>query len=215
MKAKNTLPRPFTVADIYRKKMNVLNFEGEFLHAFGKPEVRGSWIFIGEAFQGKTSFAMQLAKYLTNFGRVLYNSIEEGVSKSIRDVLQREEMETVKSRFHFLDQEPMETLTKRLELRRSADFIFIDSAQYTFIDKAWYKAMLHRFPQKLFIFISHAKGKEPKGSLAEAIWYDAFIKGRIQGYRCFVESRYNGIAHYDIWPEKAAEYWAEPVTSNT
>jgi predicted ATP-dependent serine protease len=208
MRTKNQLPRPYTVTDIYRKKMNVMEFDGAFLDAFGKPEVRGSWLIYGRSGEGKTRFSLQLAKYLTRFGKVLINSLEEGVSASIREGFRSVQMETVKKRIHLLDQEPMNTLIQRLTLRNAAQFVIIDSIQYTFMDIVQYKEMLQQFPNKLFIFTSHAKGKEPKGSLAESVWFDSNVKIWVEGYRAFPKSRYGGELPFDIWPERASQYWA-------
>lgn len=206
-KAVNALPRPITITDMYRKKRNRIPFDGQFIKSFGQPEKKGSWLIWGNTTNGKTRFSLQLAKYLTDFGKVLYNSLEEGDSVSIEDSCRAVQMEDVKARIHFLDMEPMSVLSERLELRNSADFIFIDSIQYTFMDTTQYKQLLAKFPDKLFIFTSHAKGKDPKGSLAESVWYDANVKIWVEGYRAFPKSRYGGEQPFDIWPERAAEYW--------
>lgn len=215
MRTKNQLPRPYTVTDLYRKKMNVMKFDGAFFDAFGNPEVRGSWLIWGRSGEGKTRFSLQLAKYLTRFGKVLYDSLEEGVSASIREGFRSVQMEIVKKRIHLLDQEPMNTLMERLTLRNAAQFVIIDSIQYTFMDVAQYKEMLQQFPDKLFIFTSHAKGKEPKGSLAESVWFDSNVKIWVEGYRAFPKSRYGGEQPFDIWPERAQQYWAGTKTEES
>jgi len=85
----------------------------------------------------------------------------------------------------------------------------VDSIQYTFWDVPAYKEMLQRFPDKLFIFTSHAKGKDPKGALAEAAWFDANVKVWVEGYRAFPKSRYGGGDYFDIWAEQAQIYWTQ------
>lgn len=213
-KTVNTLPRPITITDMYRKKRNRIPFDGQFRNSFGQPEKRGSWLIWSPPTNGKTRLCLQLAKYLTEFGKVLYDSLEEGDSVSIEDSCRAVQMEDVKSRIHFLDMEPIPVLRQRLALRNSADFVFIDSIQYTFMDTAQYKALLADFPNKLFIFTSHAKGKDPKGSLAESVWYDANVKIWVEGYRAFPKSRYGGEATYDIWPERAAQYWNDTAAEH-
>jgi hypothetical protein len=211
-KSENSLKRPYTVTDLYRMKLDVLEFRGPWLASFGKPEVRGAWIIYGPSFEGKTRFAMMMAKYFAqNFGKVLYDSLEEGKSKSVIDAFRDVEMETVGGNIHLLDQEPIfPDLVDRLKLRKSARFIFIDSIQYTWMEIADYKErLLKQFPDKLFIFTSHAKGRDPKGALAEAVWYDSFVKIQVEGFRAFPKSRYGGGAHFDIWAEEAEKYWAK------
>lgn len=206
---RSKLQRPITVTDLYRRRMNVLPFRGRYADSFGQPEVKGSWLIWGRSSEGKTRFALQLARYLTQFGKVLFNSLEEGASASMRTGFKSVEMEQVSRKIHLLDQEPVTDLTERLRLRNSALFVIIDSIQYTFMDISDYKQLLNDFPGKLFIFTSHAKGKEPKGSLAESVWFDSNVKIWVEGYRAFPKSRYGGEQPFDIWPERAARYWAD------
>ena len=64
-----------------------------------------------------------------------------------------------------------------------------------------------RFPDKLFIYISHIKGNDPDGTAAIAIKRDANVVFKIEGFRAFTTSRYGGEGYLDIWAEKAAVYW--------
>ena len=84
MSNENKLPRAFTVRDLLQKKFNVLNFEGVWLDLIGKPELRGSWLIYGLSFQGKTRFVVQLAFYLSTFGKVIIDTLEEGFSQSMQ-----------------------------------------------------------------------------------------------------------------------------------
>ena len=74
------MKRAYSVQNVLDAKFNELPFEGIWLDAVGRPELTGTQIIYGPPKNGKTSFAMQYAKYLTNFGRVAYNSVEEGLS---------------------------------------------------------------------------------------------------------------------------------------
>ena len=203
------LSRPITVEDLYRTKFNVLPFSGAFKQLMGQPEVLGSWLIFGYSTQGKTRFILQLAKYMANFGKVFINSLEEGKSESIKQGFIAERMEDVRNRVYLLDREPLEHVKERLRRRNAPDFVFFDSVQFMqefTIDD--YIALLDEFAHKnkLFVFTSHAKGKEPKGSVADAIYYRSFVKLRVDGYRVFPQSRYGGNHYYDIWPEKAQAY---------
>lgn len=61
------------VREILGMKFDTLPFEGVWHDAFGTPERRGVWFVWGNSGNGKTSFVMQLCKYLCRFGRVAYN----------------------------------------------------------------------------------------------------------------------------------------------
>ena len=93
------------------------------------------------------------------------------------------------------------------KLKKSPDIIFIDSLQYTGMTKISYKALKTTFPNKLFIFNSHAEGKYPYGTLGNFVRYDADIKIRVEGYKAMCLSRLGGDKEpYTIWQQGAADY---------
>ena len=63
------------VRELLSMKFDVMQFDGPWYDAFGTPERRGVWIIWGNSGSGKTSFALQLCKYLCRFGRVAYDSM--------------------------------------------------------------------------------------------------------------------------------------------
>ena len=72
-----------------------------------------------------------------------------------------------------------------------------------------YKKLKEQFRKKLFVFISHADGKDPAGRSAKSVRYDCNCKIRVEGYRAMIVSRYGGGKPIDIWAEGAARYWGE------
>jgi len=202
------ITRAKSVEDVLRQKMNVLPFDGEYADAFGTPELFGSWIIWGESGNGKTRLALQLAKYFTRFAKVAYNSLEEGISLSFKRALKASNMQQCKRKFVIVS-ESIEDLTLRLYKRKSPDVIIIDSLQYSGLTYPSYKQLRETFPNKLFIFISHADGKLPEGRTAKKIRYDAFVKIRVEGYKAFPVSRYGGGQPFIIWEDGALKYWSE------
>lgn len=203
------LKRAISVDELLKTKFKTMAFEGEFKEAVGTPEMSGSWIIWGQSGNGKTRFTLQLAKYMTKFGKVAYNSLEEGAKLSFKRAIQQTGMISVAKRFIILKGETIEQLTERLSKQKAPNIIIIDSVQYTDLDKKAYKTLINSFPTKLFIFISHAEGKNPKGSTADAIRYDSDVKIFVQGYKAFVVSRFGGGKPFIIWEEGAMEYWKD------
>ncbi|KAB8151779.1 ATP-dependent serine protease [Kordia sp. TARA_039_SRF] len=204
------LKRAYTVTDFERAEFEIMPFEGKFQESFGCPEMTGSWIIYAESFNGKTSFTLQLVKYLTQFGDVIYNTLEEGFRASFKKALREANMKEVKSKFKVLSKEPIADLRIRLKRKRSAKICVIDSVQYSDLrNKNDYKRLINEFPNKLFIFISHAVGKIPKGALAQAILFDADLKIYVEGFKAFPESRHGGGKPFIIWAQGALEYWGE------
>ncbi|KGO88413.1 hypothetical protein Q765_00420 [Flavobacterium rivuli WB 3.3-2 = DSM 21788] len=201
--------RALSVDQILNKKFIELELPDEWAASLGEPEASGIWIIWGNPANGKSRFSMMLAKCLAQMGRVAYNSLEEGARKSFQNNVKACRMHEVKKNFIVLNREPVEALRERLSKKQAPRFVFIDSLQYTELTKKQYIALKEEFTNVLFIFISHAEGKEPKGALASFIRYDADIKIRVEGYRAFPASRMGGGEPYTIWPEAAAKYWAE------
>ena len=141
--------RAASVEQVLRTRFKVLPFEGEWKEAIGCPEMTGSWIIWGNSGNGKTRFALQLCKYLCQFGRVAYDSLEEGVSASLMKALQETSMMDVRRRFVVLDKEPIDQLMERLSKGKSPDVVCVDSLQYTGMSYEQYKALKERFPKKL------------------------------------------------------------------
>lgn len=201
--------RAYSTRDILNTKFKSLDFEGEWLASVGQPEPKGSWIIWGNSTNGKTRFALQLAKYLAQFGKVVYNSLEEGKSLSMQEAIKDINMLEVGAKFNLLDMEDMQDLKARLKRDRKIKFIVIDSLQYSGLTYSEYKRLRDEFGNKMFVFVSHADGKEPAGATAKSIRYDAFVKIWVEGFKAFPQSRYGGGEPYVIWEDGASKYFVE------
>jgi len=206
------MAKALSANQVLAAKKNTVEFSGVWKKAIGNPELTGSWIMWGQSFNGKTSFMLQLCRYLCGFETVLLNSLEEGVGRSMQIALKRNKMGEVR-RFVIVESEPMPEFIERLSKKKSPRIVVIDSVQYADINYKEYRELKRRFPHKLFIFISHAEGKLPDGRVANKIRYDAMCKIRVEGYRAFVNSRYSENNDEDnyitIWEEGASRYWGE------
>lgn len=211
--------RALSNRNVIQARFELADFDGDFLASFGRPELRGAWLIYGGSGCGKTTFVMQVCKYLTQFGRVAYDSTEQGLSASLQTAWKRVGMEEAGSRIILLEKESLKELTVRLKKKQSPDIIVIDSLHYWIGFKmADYMKLRDMFPDKLFIFIAHERKGQPKGTLAQSIRYDADIKVRVEGYKAFFTTRYEtdnsktgvheGGADFIIWEQGAKEYWA-------
>lgn len=186
-------------------KFRVMNFEGQWEASFGKPEMTGCWIIYGDSGSGKTSLAVKLAKYLTKFGRVAYNSLEQGFSLSLQRAFRETFGEKDNNRLLILHKEPMGDIEKRLKGQRSPDIVIVDSIQFTGESYMELKEVIDRNPRKLFIFVSHAEGSNPSGAAAKAIEYLSDIKIYVQGFKTYPKSRFGGGDEFVIYEEGAAK----------
>ena len=191
-------------------RKETLGLTGAWAEAFGEPERVGIWFIWGKSGNGKSSFVMQLCKELTKFGRVAYDSLEEGAGLTMQNALRRYGMADVNRRFQVLDCEPVSDLGERMDRRKSPDFYVIDSFQYTQMSYKEYQSFKEAHRDKLLIFVSHADGHNPDGRSAKKVMYDAALKIYVEGFRAFSKGRFFGPASYfTIWDEGAARYWGD------
>ena len=203
----NGVRRAYSADDVLSLKRDICEFDGQWLEAVGNPELKGTWCIGGLPKNGKTSFTMQLAKYLTKWHLVAYDSIEEGVSASFAETLRRCKMDEVKlNRFMVLNGEDIKDLERRLSKRKSPKVVIIDSIQFLGLDTATYLRLKRRFPEKLFIYITHLQGQYPEGKTALKIWRDSDVVIKVEGFRAYPTSRYGGGKPITISEEKAAMF---------
>ncbi|SMO48435.1 DNA repair protein RadA [Solitalea koreensis] len=206
------MARALSVSDLLNKKYKSFDFQGDWYDAFENPETTGVWFIWGNSGNGKTSFTLQLCKELTRFGRVAYNSLEEGDAKTMQNAFRKTGMASVKKKLLLLC-EPIDELSVRLDKPKSPSFVVIDSWQYAGLSFAKYLEFKKKHKNKLLIFISQADGKQPSGRAAKSVMYDASLKIWVEGYKAFSKGRYIGPngGSYTIWHEGAALYHGESV----
>ena len=203
------MKRALSVRDILDKRYRTFPFEGKWREAFGEPERVGVWFIWGDSGNGKSSFVMQLCKELCKYDRVIFDSLEEGSCLTVQNSLRLHGMAEVSRRLAFV-QEDMEALKARLRQHKSPGIVVVDSFQYTRMTYRDYIALKETFPEKLFIFISHANGKNPRGDAAVGVMYDATLKIWVEGGVAFSKGRFKGsTGEYVAYPELAGRYWAD------
>lgn len=210
MARKNEIKRAYSPLELYRKKCPEMAFEGEWKEVFGRPAPTGLWIIWGNSGNGKSSFTMQLAKYLCRFGKVFYNTVEEDIRNTFIKNVERTRMEEVNSRFKAAKL-TLDELEKRMNDPRKEDIYIIDSfqaARLTHRGKMDYEAFCNRHPDKLIIFVSRAKGDQPKGEAAIDCMYDADVKIWVEGFQAVCKGRYETQPgkSYIIWEDRAVKY---------
>ncbi|MDN3621310.1 ATP-binding protein [Polaribacter undariae] len=205
------MSRAYNVKDLLSKKFDIMRFTGSWEESFGRPCKQFSMMIYGDSGSGKTELAIQLSRYLTNFGLVHYNSIEQGISHTLQMAMKRNNMEQVADKFKILDKEQLPEITKRLRKQRSPDFLIIDSIQYLKMTKdEYFKFKSEFYPKKGIIFICQLEKGNIKGALARDIWYDVDIQVPVEGFRGIPQKRMNGGGKpYIVNAERAAIYHGE------
>ncbi|OXA83777.1 AAA family ATPase [Flavobacterium columnare] len=166
-----------------------------------KPTITG-WFVFGDSGHGKTTYMLMLAKELCKKYKVHYNTLEEGEKLSFQTAINRAGLKD-STNFQFA-KENLEELTQRLRQPKQPKIVIIDSAQYFFRGKQFsqYQKFVEEFNDTLFIWVSGAVGKTPKGKLADDIRFDCDIVNFIEDFRADIwKNRFEARASYMIWQE--------------
>lgn len=192
--------KTISVKTLLEKKYPSYEFNDEWRDALGNVETNFKMLIWGASGSGKTTFTTKLCKYLSQFGKVYYNSIEQGEGKSFQDLaVQLNLHECEAGSFMIGDRDNYEDMYEKLK-RNRAKFVVIDSAQYLNLTVAQYKLLIKSFPKKAFIIISwEGTAQEPKGEPAKAIKYMVDIKCYVQKGVANCQSRFGATKPYQIF----------------
>ena len=206
------MKKAWSSTDLLATKYDEINWDGEWFDNFDNPEARGVWSVSGRSGNGKTAFLLQLAKELSKKGRVLYNSLEEGNSKTMQNAWKLHGLADCGRKIQLI-KEDIKELTSRLEKRQSPNIIFIDSYQYTDLNFKEYLAFARqKFDDKLFIINQQMDGNKIMGKTADRVNFDADLKIWVEGFKAFSKGRYFGKFWedgYTIWEDAAIKYWGK------
>lgn len=205
------MKKAISSTDLLATKYDLITWDGEWYDNFDEPESSGSWFVSGHSGNGKTSFLLELAKALSPFGNVLYNSLEEGNSRTMQKAWKRHNVADCGRKIQMI-KEKYDDLWIRLKKRKSPRFIIVDSWQYVGMTFAQYLALKEEFPDKLFIWNSQMYGNKPLGQSAVRVQYDADLKIWVEGFKAFSKGRYLGKFYAEgltIWDEGAEKYWSK------
>jgi hypothetical protein len=195
--------RVYTPKDIESKKYECFDWDGEWLSAFGNPAMNSRWFVLGPSASGKSSFVMQLAKKLCEYGSTLYMSYEEGVGMEFQRRLKLMKMNEVQGRFIVSPDDTYKELVERLGKPKSPRFVVVDSFQVSEWSYEQALELMKRYPQKGFVFISQEDKGQPIGRAAIRLRYIADMKIRVAGYKAYCQGRSAGSPgnYYIVWKE--------------
>lgn len=205
-----------SIKNIEDARFRFIPFDGEWYQAFGTPERSGCWMIYGKSGQGKTGFALQLARKFDEMGmRVLYISLEMGaLHRDFQEALHQAGIRSGQSHIQVSEEcRGLDDLEAEINKQRSADVVFIDSIQY-FEKQCGVKAeeiisIRMRYPRKIFVFISHVEGREVEGKTAYEVKRDAFRRIYIEGFKASHIARGAGgpRGYLVIWEKGYEAYW--------
>lgn len=205
------MARTLSAKQVLTIKFDTIRLGGGWDECVGEIETTGIWFIWGNSGNGKTSAVVSLCKELSAFGKVLYNSREEGVSLTMQNTLRRYGMGELGSRFQLANMS-LQELDEKISQQRSPKFVVLDSFQFMGLTYKDFRAFCEKHKNKMLIFVSRTRGRQPEGRAAISAMYDASCKIWVEGYKAFSKGRFIGTTgEMTIWDEGAKKYWSDPI----
>lgn len=189
--------------ELMNMDFDTLNFTGSWSNFLENPARNMKIAIWGKPKNGKTVGACQLANYLTNFGRVLYNFADQGINASTQKIWNL----TGLSSNNKADLSQARSLDELEDICKTGNysFIFIDMIN-TYIYRTNLKPhefedrFIKQFPNISFILIFEVtKSGNFKGDQAWTHLPDALVT--VENYVMNASGRY-GVGHHIIWHEQ-------------
>lgn len=166
-----------TSEQLVKMKFDTLTFHDKWNTLFGNPAANAYIIIFAVAGEGKSTLAIQFAKYLSeNHGKTLFISGEEGISKTLMDKFIN--TNSISASLHVVE------LKSSVEIFRVVQpgtyrFIFLDSLQHLNITAGKMRELREKYKTTAFVSISQStKGGLIRGSAEHA--HDADIVVEIE-----------------------------------
>lgn len=205
------MARTLSAKQVLTIKFDTIRLGGGWDECVGEIETTGIWFIWGNSGNGKTSAVVSLCKELSAFGKVLYNSREEGVSLTMQNTLRRYGMGELGSKFQLANMS-LQELDEKISQQRSPKFVVLDSFQFMGLTYKDFRAFCEKHKNKMLIFVSRTRGRQPEGRAAISAMYDASCKIWVEGYKAFSKGRFVGTTgEMTIWDEGAKKYWSDPI----
>jgi adenosyl cobinamide kinase/adenosyl cobinamide phosphate guanylyltransferase len=207
--------RALSINNILKMKHSTFEFRPPWSLAFSEsPSDSGFWLIWGREKNGKTWFALLLAKYLATLKKVLYISAEEGLGKEFVEAIKRANITTHDRNLQFVGNYlPLTDLRAVLDKRNAPEVVFIDNLTM-YSDEMRQRdmmALMDDYPNILFVFIAHEERGEPYKAIAKLCRRLAKIIIHVQGLKANVSGRCTG-GEYQIDEAKAQLFWG--ITTN-
>ncbi|MEO0337601.1 MAG: hypothetical protein AAF242_00160 [Bacteroidota bacterium] len=191
------------INQLLNKKFVTYDFDGKWLESFGRPERNFKAVVYGESGNGKTDFCIKLAKYMTNFGKVYYNSFEEGISQTLQEAAIRNNLQDVVGKMIIGNKEGFDSVMKRMKSRNSPVICFLDSRDYMQLTERQYVKLTEANPKKAFVIICWSSNGKPRGEHAKKMLYMADIKIKVSDFKAYPRCRFGGNKPFVIWNKPA------------
>lgn len=179
-KEKQKVSNVISLSEMKEKSFDIYHFSEEYSNLIGNPERNFSALIYGESGHGKSTWSIDFSNYLaTNFGKLLYNSSEEGFSYSLQNKLSKYDNENI----HISQFKRFKELKSEIRANKY-NFIVIDSLNDMELTEEQFSELINMGIAIIFI-LQATKGGNFKGSNKFA--HDTDIRIKLENYKPVLE----------------------------
>ena len=195
--------RNYSISDINAWKFKDIQLPPEWAGHMGTITENFRMIIQGPSGHGKTEYVLKLAKMLTEYyGKVNFNSTEQGRSASFQQAWQRNSMNEIKPGKIMVcskDKKEFDVWFESLLRPNSGRVIILDSIDYMEMKIAQFKQLEARFKHKSIIVVCW---DDPMDTNSKKIKYLCDIKVEVSDFKARIRSRFGGNKPFNIWPDR-------------
>jgi KaiC/GvpD/RAD55 family RecA-like ATPase len=205
--------RALSIKNLYDKAFNFMPFEGVWKETLGRQTRSGIWLVYGFEKNGKTTFSLMLANYLSSIERVLYVSAEEGADDAFVDTCRRAGVDYGNKSLRFWEYSTIDELLERLGSRKAEKIVFVDNlfVYRKEITEDTLIRLKREYPDTLFVFIAHEEKGEAYPGNAESCRKLAKVVFRVQGMAVEIGGRGGAGGTITVDHERALIYHGSKI----
>lgn len=180
-------------SEIKKMDFKTYQFTGEWLDKYGNPSQGFDGLWYGASGSGKSVEVLRFGEYLSQFGKVIINSCEEGINESVKKKLIEFGIDNV---YYYEDLNYQEL--KEVTAKRGVRFVIIDSVQQMGFTNEQYTDFMRTFGNKrslLLISKINGKGKARGG---DEMLHNVGIKVEVDAGLAKIRSRYLTDGHREV-----------------
>ena len=173
-----------SAADIMNMQFDVYQFQEQYKQIFGEPAKSFLSMIYGSKGSGKSTYALEFADYFArnNFGKVVYFSLEEGISKSFQNKMI---LNNITGNIDISEERSTKEIKKQSQ---SYSLVIIDSVNTADLndeDIGFITAYRKMYNTSFLLVLQATKGGDYKGD--SGIVHDCDIVLRAENKEIFVE----------------------------
>ena len=189
--------------DLAKMKFASLPFTGEWKNFIGLPEENFAAMVWGKPKQGKSYFSIRFAKYLSNFGRVLYIAAEEGFGLTLQKKLKDMNASGENLDFAEANEINIDGLSQAIHANKYK-FVVFDSYNKLKMNHLQIELLRKANPSTAFVIISQAtKDGNYKGS--QELEHDMDVIINVENGVATQYGRFNQGGEFHIFNDKTNE----------